>query len=330
MDRRGFLALLSSSAAAVLPLRLLAQQSKKVYRVAFVGPNGPQATMRELSITEGFMEGMRDLGYIEGDNVYYELRSAEGKVAERIGSITEELIAKGVDLIVVLATPLAKEMMHYAPHVPIVMGASIDPVGLGVVSSLARPGGNVTGFSIQVAPEIEAKRLQLLKETAPTTSRVVYFEGKGEWDDNGESLKLAAKALGMTILPIEHSLAGHVEAFQALENEHPDALLIGSWTSLSVKRQAIFDYALQHRTPVIYPWREYVDAGGLMSYGINLRDQYRRAADYVDKILRGANPGELPIQLPTKFELVISLKVARAIGIEIPAPVLAQAAEVIE
>ena len=115
--------------------------------------------MRGLSITQGFMEGMRDLGYIEGDNVYYELRSAEGKVAERVGPITEELIAKGVDLIVVLTTPLAKEMMHYAPHVPIVMGASTDPVGMGVVSSLARPGGNVTGFANQVAPEIEAKRL---------------------------------------------------------------------------------------------------------------------------------------------------------------------------
>jgi putative tryptophan/tyrosine transport system substrate-binding protein len=329
MDRRGFLALLSSS-AAVFPLRVRAQQPKKVYRVAFVGPNGPQATMRELTITQGFLEGMRDLGYIEGENVQYELRSAEGKVAERLRSITEELIAKDVDLIVVLATPLAKEMMHYAPHVPIVMGASTDPVGMGVVSSLARPGGNVTGFSIQVAPEIEAKRLQLLKETAPTTSRVAYFAGKGEWDDNGEALKLAAKALGTIIVPVEHSLTGHAEAFQALENEHPDALIVGSFTSISVKKQAVFEFANQWRLPIIYPWREYIDAGGLMSYGVNLRDQYRRAADYVDKILKGANPGELPIQLPTNFELVINVKTAKAIGLQIPAQILAQAVEVIE
>jgi ABC-type uncharacterized transport system substrate-binding protein len=329
MDRRYFLAMLSST-AAVLPLRVCAQQTKKVYRVAFVGPNGPQATMRELTITQGFMEGMRDLGYVEGDNVHYELRSAEGKVAERVGPITEELIANGVDLIVVLAAQLAKEMMHYAPHIPIVMGASIDPVGMGVVSSLARPGGNVTGFSNQVAPEIESKRLQLLKETAPTTSRVAYLAGKGDWDDNGEALKFAAKALGTTVFLVEHSLTGHAEAFLALENERPDALVVGSFTSLSVRRQAIYDFALQRRAPVIYPWREYVNTGGLMSYGVNLPDQYRRAAVYVDKILKGANPGELPIQLPTKFELVINLKAAKAIGLDIPAPVLAQAAEVIE
>jgi putative ABC transport system substrate-binding protein len=137
MDRRRFIAVLSS-AGVVFPLRPRAQQAKKVYRVAFVGPNGPQATMRELTITQGFLEGIRDLGYIEGENVRYDLRSAEGKVAERVGPITEELIAKGVDLIVVLATPLAKEMMHYAPHTPIVMGASIDPVRLGVVSCAQR------------------------------------------------------------------------------------------------------------------------------------------------------------------------------------------------
>jgi putative ABC transport system substrate-binding protein len=145
MDRRGFIALLSS-VGAVFPLRSRAQQAKKVYRVAFVGPNGPQATMRELTITQGFLEGMRDLGYLEGENIHYELRSAEGKVAERVGPITEELIAKGVDLIVVLASPLTKEMMHYAPHVPFVMAASTDPVGTGVVSSLARPGGTLRGF----------------------------------------------------------------------------------------------------------------------------------------------------------------------------------------
>jgi putative tryptophan/tyrosine transport system substrate-binding protein len=329
MDRRGFLAFLSST-AIVFPLRVRAQQSKKVYRVAFVGPNGPQATMRELTITQGFMEGMRDLGYVEGKNIHYELHSAEGKVAERMGPITEELIAKGVDLIVVTASPLAKEMMHYAPHTPIVMGASTDPVRLGVVSSLARPGGNVTGFSNQVAPEIEAKRLHLLKETAPTTTHVAYLAEKFEWDNNGEVLKLAARALGTTVFFVEHSLAGHAEAFQVLENERPDALVVGSWTSLYVRRQAIYDFAFQRRVPVIYPWREYVNAGGLMSYGINLPDQYRRAADYVDKILKGANPGELPIQLPTKFDLVLNLKAAKVIGLEIPPAVLAQAAEVIE
>jgi putative tryptophan/tyrosine transport system substrate-binding protein len=181
-----------------------------------------------------------------------------------------------------------------------------------------------------VAPEIEAKRLHLLKETAPTTTHVAYLAAKFEWDNSGEVLKLAASALGTTMFFVEHSLPGHAEAFHVLENERPDGLVVGSWTFLWVRRQAIYDSAFQRRAPAIYPWREYVNAGGLMSYGINLPDQYRRAADYVDKILKGANPGELPIQLPTKFELVINVKAAEAIGLKITAPVLAQADELIE
>jgi putative ABC transport system substrate-binding protein len=277
------------------------------------------------------MEGMRALGYVEGENIQYELRSTEGKVAERIGPMTAELIANGVDVIVVYADVLAKEMMRHTTKVPIVMAAGGDLIALGVVASLARPGGNVTGFSIYVAPEIDARRLQLMKETAPTTSRAVYLGTKSEWDSgNGKALQLAAEGLGINIILVEHSLAGHAEAFHIMENEHPDALIVGNWTSLWVRRQAIYDFAVQHRMPVIYPWREYVDRGGLMSYGVNLDDQYRRTADYVDKIIKGASPAELPIQLPTKFELVINLKTAKAIGLEIPAPVLAQAAEVID
>jgi putative ABC transport system substrate-binding protein len=330
MDRRCFIALLSG-AAAVLPARGYAQPAKKVYRVAIVGANGPPDIKRELSITRAFLEGMRDLGYTEGENIEYELRSAEGKVAERAGPMTEEFIAKGVDVINVNASALAKEFMRHTTKIPIVMSAGGDLVAQGIVASLARPGGNVTGFSNFVGPEIEAKRVQLLKEIAPATRRIAYLGTKQIWDSgNGEALQSAALGLGSTIILVEHSLSAHAEAFQRLESEGPDALMISDWTSLWVKRQAIFDFALQHRTPVFYPWREYVDTGGLMSYGLNLVDQYRRSADYVDKILRGANPGELPIQLPTKFELVISLKIAKKIGLEIPAHILAQAAEVIE
>jgi ABC-type uncharacterized transport system substrate-binding protein len=329
MDRRHFIALLSST-AAVIPLGGYAQPARKVYRVALVGANGPQATMRELGLSQALMGGMRDLGYIEGENIEYEFRSADGKVAERADEITNELIVKSVDVIVVAAAILAKEMMRYTTKIPIVMGAGGDLIAIGVVSSLSRPGGNVTGFSIQVAPEIDSRRLQLLKEIAPTMNTVAYLGSKSEWETNGEALQSAAKSLGMTLSYVEHSLAGHAEAFQALDHERPNAVVVSSFTSLWVKRQAIHDYALQRRTPIIYPFREFVDTGGLISYGVSLTDQWRRTADYVDKILKGANPGELPIQLPTKFELVISLKVARAIGLEIPAPILAQAAEVIE
>jgi putative tryptophan/tyrosine transport system substrate-binding protein len=330
MNRRHFIGLLSST-TAVLASRSYAQLANKVYRVAFVGSNGPQAQIRELSITKALMEGMRDLGYVEGESIEYVLRSAEGKVTERAGPMIAEFNAIGVDVVVAAAAPLAKEFMRHTTKVPIVIAAGGDLVAQGIVANLARPGGNVTGFSNYVSPEIEAKRVQLLKEVAPATRRIAYLGMKQIWDSgNGKALQSAALEVGSIIILVEHSLDGHAEAFQRLENENPDALMMSDWTSHWVKRQAIFDFALQHRTPVIYPWREYVDAGGLMSYGVNLVDQYRRSADYVDKILRGANPGELPIQLPTKFELVISLKTARAIGLEIPAPVLAQAAEVIE
>jgi|SRR6516165_1207598 len=329
MDRRCFIALVGT--AAVLPYGGYAQSAKKLYRVALVGANGPQASMRELSITKAFMEGMRDLGYVEGENIEYVLRSTEGKMVARTPPMMAEFNAMSVDVIVVAAGALAKEMMRHTSTMPIVMAVSPDPVADGIVSSLARPGGNVTGFSLQAAPEIEAKRLQLLKESAPTMVRVGYLATKKEWADiDGTSLQIAAQKLGMTVYLVEHSLTNHTEAFKSLESDPPDALIVSNWTSNWVRRQSIFDFALQRRVPVTYPWREYVEAGGLISYGVNLSDQYRRTADYVDKIIKGANPAELPIQLPTKFELVINLKTAKAIGLQIPAHVLAQADEVIE
>ena len=161
--------------------------------------------------------------------------------------------------------------------------------------------------------------------------RVAYLATKKEWVDvDGKALQIAAQKLGMTTHLVENSLPNSTEAFRSLESEPPHALVVSNWTSNWVTRQSIFDIALRRRIPVVYPWREFVEVGGLMSYGVKLNDQYRRAADYVDKILKGANPGELPIQLPTQFELVINLKAAKAIGLEMPAHILAQAAEVIE
>jgi putative ABC transport system substrate-binding protein len=277
------------------------------------------------------MEGMRDLGYFEGENIQYVLRSTEGKIAERTGPMVAEFIAGGVDVVLVASSVLAKEMVRYTSTMPIVMAVSADPVADGIVSSLARPGGNVTGFSNQAGPELEAKRLQLLMEIAPTMLRVAHLATKKEWDDvQGKALQIAGQKLGITPYLVENSLANSMEAFRSLESEPPDAIVVSNSTSNWVTRQSIFDIALRRRIPVIYPFREFVDVGGLMSYGVNLPDQYRRAADYVDKVLKGANPGELPIQLPTKFELVINLKAAKAIGLEIPSPLLAQAAEVIE
>jgi putative ABC transport system substrate-binding protein len=329
MDRRCFMCLLGSS-ASLLPFRGYAQLSRKIYRVGLVGGNFPQAAMRKLTITQAFVEGMRELGYREGENIEYEARSAEGKIAERAGPIAEELSAKGVDVIVVASGALAKEMMRFT-KVPIVMVVSIDPVGLGVASSFDQPGGNVTGFSNQVGPEADMKRLQFLKEAAPTTSRVAYLAENPEWEgSNGKALRFAAERLGMTIFPVPYSASRHEQALHALEYEQPNGLVISSWTPLWFRRQEIFDLALRHRMPVIYPWREYASTGGFISYGVALLDQWRRSAEYVDKIITNANPGELPIQIFTKFELAINLKAARAIGLEVAASLLAQAAVVIE
>jgi putative ABC transport system substrate-binding protein len=265
MDRRRIIGLLIGT-TAVLPSRSYAQPAKKVYCVAIVGANGPPDIKRELSITRAFLEGMRGLGYIEGENIEYEFRSAEGKVAERAGPMIEEFIAKGVDVINVNASFLAKEFIRHTTKIPIVMSAGGDLVSQGIVASLARPGGNVTGFSNHVGPEIDAKRLQFLKEVAPPTRLVAYLGTKLEWDSGiGQALQSAAQGFGSTIILVEHSLAGHAEAFRVLENERPDALIISQWTSLWVRRQDIIDFGLRRRTPVIYPWGEYVDAGGLMS-----------------------------------------------------------------
>jgi putative ABC transport system substrate-binding protein len=231
MDRRRFICLLSSTTAA-LPSRSYAQPAKKVYRVAIVGANGPPDIKRELSITRAFLEGMRNLGYIEGENIEYEIRSAEGKVAERAGPMTEEFFAKGVDVINVNASLLAKEFMRHSTKIPIVMSAGGDLVSQGIVASLARPGGNVTGFSNDVGPEIVAKRVQFLKEVAPATRRVSYLGTKQEWDSGiGQALQSAAQGFGSTVILVEHSLAGHAEAFRALEDERPDALIFSQWTS---------------------------------------------------------------------------------------------------
>jgi putative ABC transport system substrate-binding protein len=255
-------------------------------------------------------------------------RSAEGALGKG-GEIATALIQDGAEVIVVVTTTLAKEMMTVTTTVPIVMAASVDPVSFGVAETLARPGKNVTGFDIQPGPEFDAKRLQVLKDTVRGLSRVAFLGTKEDWErSSANATRSAAALLGLDMFHAEYTQANSTGAFELIARSRPQAMIVS--TQPASNFSGIIEFALQQKIPAMYPWRQYVEIGGLMSYGTDLLDQYRRAAGYVDRILKGERPADLPIQQPTKFELVINLKTAKAIGLEIPPPVLAQASVVIE
>jgi putative ABC transport system substrate-binding protein len=213
--------------------------------------------------------------------------------------------------------------------VPIVVARSVSPVEAGLVASLARPGGNITGLTTNTGPEIEGKRLELLKDALPKISRVAYLGMKTDWEGPfGESVKAAAKALNVTLLHAEHTPNEYASAFAVIARQRPDALFVTDSPPAYAHRRLIVEFAVKNRLPGMYPWREPVEAGGLMSYGVSVSDLFRRAAGYVDKILKGANPANLPIEQPTKFELVINLKTAKSLGLTISPSVLFRADEV--
>jgi len=269
------------------------------------------------------------MGYVEGRNLLLQRRSAEGRGPERAAEIDRELIREGVDVIVVASTLDAKELMRVTNTIPIVMVASTDPLAMGVVSSLGRPGGNVTGFTMEAAPEIDGKRL--LKEAAPYISRLAFLGLKSDWDHpNGEAIRVAAQSLGMRVELAEHTRTNYADALASIERDRVDALFVAIQPASFAKRQLIINFALQHRLPCTYPWREFVDDGGFMSYGASLMELFRRSAGYTDKILKGTKPDDLPVEQPTKFELVINLKTAMALGLTVPPSLLARADEVIE
>jgi putative ABC transport system substrate-binding protein len=276
------------------------------------------------------VHGLRDLGYVEGQNLVLERRSAEGKF-ERFGEIVAELVGRGTDVIATTGVEMAKEAKRVTTAVPIVMTGSVDPVRAGIVTSLARPGGNVTGLTINTGPEFEPKRIQLLKEVAPEASRVAYLGAADDWDSHeGKALRAAARTMGVTLVHAQHTPVHYADAFTLITRERPHALFVARHPANYANRQLIADFAIEHRMPGMYPWREFVEAGGLMSYGVRVPDLYRRAAGYVDKILKGAKPADLPVEQPTRFELVLNLKTAKALGITIPPTLLARADEVIE
>jgi len=305
-----------------------AQQPKKVPRIGYLATVSLSAISDRI---EAFRQGLRELGYVEGKNIVIEWRYAEGK-ADRLPSLAAELVRLKVDVIVTAGGPATRRAKEATVTIPIVMTNDGDPVGTGFVASLARPGGNITGLST-LAPELSGKQLELLKEIVSKLSRVTVL-GFSTNPTNALSLKeteIAARAFGVQLQYLDVLDPQDIEtAFRAAGKGRADAVLTLNNPVLISQRTQIADLAVKSRLPAMYYRREYVEDGGLMSYGVNLSGLDRRAATYVDKILKGSKPADLPVEQPTKFEFIINLKAAKQIGLTIPPNVLARADKVIK
>jgi putative ABC transport system substrate-binding protein len=313
------------------PVAAKAQQATKLPRIGYLSAN----SAANPHLREAFRQGLRDLGYVEGRNVVIEYRDAEGK-PERLPALAAELVALKVDVIVTGGgTPTALAAKQAARTLPIVFASAPDPVTDGLVTSVARPGGNVTGSS-NLNPELVGKCLELLKQAVPGASRVAVLWQPGAAGERTEKdmlkgAEVTARALGVRLQFVEtRGPADFDRAFSDMTRARAGALTVLGSAMLFTERRRLVDLAAKNRLPVVYPQREFVDAGGLMSYGPNLADLFRRAATYVDRILKGTKPGDLPVEQPTKFELVINLKTAKALGLTIPPSLLGRADHVVE
>jgi putative ABC transport system substrate-binding protein len=304
-----------------------AQQPKKVPRIGWLtgAPLSANAERREA-----FRQGLRELGYVEGKNIVVEWRAAEGKL-DRLSALAAELVRLKVDVIVTTGPTPTRAAKEATVTIPIVMAQDIDPVGTGFVASLARPGGNITGLAT-LAPEISGKQLELLREILPRLSRVAVLWASSN-PGNAQQLKETERAAGALGVKLQHlDVLGPKDietAFRTASKGRADAVLVLQSGVVIAHRTEIPELAIKSRLPAIYPRSEFVEDGGLMSYGASFTDMDRRAATYVDKILKGAKPADLPVEQPTKFELIINLKAAKQIGLTIPPNVLVRADKVI-
>ena len=327
MDRRAFLA--GSAALLAAPLAAEAQQAGKVVRIGLLSYAASDSA--SAARWKAFRDGLRELGYVEGQNVIFESRWGDGQVG-RLRGLAAELIDAKVDILATATSEAALAAKQATSSIPIVTATGADPVELGLVASLARPGGNVTGV-FSMSNELAGKRLELLKQLIPRVSRVAFLRDS---DNRASALNLreaesAARTLGLTVQGV--GVRGPKEldaAFVAMKRARADAVIVGENTPFFADRRRIADLAVMHRLPTVAQAKEYAEAGGLVSYGPDYPDQFRRAATFVDKILKGAKPGDLPVEQPTKFELVINLKTAKALGLTIPPSLLARADQVIE
>ena len=329
MRRREFIAL-AAGASVTWPLSARAQQpAGRVYRVGYLATGSREQI---LGLTKAFVEGLWSVGYRVGENVVIEYRFADGET-ERVPALAAELVRLGVDVISVGNTANTVAAMKATTTIPIVMANSVDPVGAGLVATLARPGGNVTGFTQDTGDELNGKRLELLKEILPNISRVGIL-----WNPNFEanpnrltSMRKVTQPLGLTLVSAEaRGLDALEQAFATMVAERAQAFVMFADPMLFNYRDQIGVMALRDRLPAISGPREYAEAGLLLTYGANLQDLFRRVAVFIDKIFKGAKPGDLPVEQPTKFELVVNIKTAGALGVDVPPSVLARADEVIE
>jgi len=328
IDRRTFLA----GTGAVLLAAPLAAEAQPAGKPARVGVLALTTLTPIPAAVSYFRAELRELGYVEGQTVFFEYRAAEGKV-ERLPELAQELVATRVDVIYVASAPPALAAKQATNTIPVVFAGIPDPVGAGLVTNLARPGGNVTGVAFEATPEQAAKQLELLKGVAPSVTRVGVFGAPGlqESHQRHQPIVESARAkLGLEVVRAEvRTVADLDRAFDTLARARVDGLWLVAPAAFQGRMQ-IADYALKNRLPAVAPYREFADAGGLVSFGANFAATHRRAAAYVDKILKGTKAGDLPVEQPTKFELVINLKTARALGLMIPPSLLARADEVIQ
>jgi putative tryptophan/tyrosine transport system substrate-binding protein len=306
----------------------MAQPAKKVFRIGLLSGNRPSPMPSNI---EALRQGLRELGYVEGQNISVEYRFAEGK-EERYAILAAELVNLGVDVIVTFGTQATVAAKQATSTIPILVGNAGDLVGEGLVASLARPGGNITGFT-GVDPDLSAKRLQLLREILPKVSRVavLYHGGPGGDQEELRETQTAAKTLGVQIQPLQVLEPDQFQrAYTAMTKERAQALIIFVGSFIAFHRKEILELAAKIRIPTMCGNPEWSEAGGLISYGNDRRDQFRRVATYVDKILKGTKPADLPVQQPMKYELVINVKTAKEIGVTIPPNVLVRADRVVK
>src|SRR6476661_7185373 len=333
MKRRAFIAFMAGAVAA-RPLAGRAQQPAG-HRIAIFHPAIPASLITETgggSAWRAFFVELRRLGYVEGDNLIIERYSAEGH-HERYADLAQEIVSRSPDLIVTGTNPVVTIFATATSTIPIV-AFMLDPLKAGLVTSLSRPGGNLTGITLDPGIELWGKRLEMLKEAIPSTAKAVVLGMREGWEgSSGQALRDAGGRLGISLaltLPQEGTPSELERVFAAIEQQHPDAVLVSGEGDLSAHRQLIAELAGKHRLPAMYPYRDYVEAGGLMAYAVDLAELLRRMADDVHQILKGAKPGDIPIYQPTKFELLINLKTAKKLGLTLPREVLTRADELIE
>jgi putative ABC transport system substrate-binding protein len=333
MRRRDFVTLLGGAVA--WPLAARAQQPTMQHRIAIFHPAIPTTRLTETgggTAWPAFFAELRRLGYIEGENLIVERYSAEGH-HERYADLAQEIVSRNPDVIVTGTNPVVTTFTAATNTIPIV-AFMLDPLKAGLVTSLASPGGNLTGITLDAGIEVWGKRLEILKEAIPSITRAAFLGMRGGWEgSSGQVLQDAGRQLGISLvflLPQQGTPSEIERVFAAMEQQRPDAVLVSGEGDLYAHRQLIVELAKKHHLPTMCPYRDHVEAGGLMAYAVDLPELLRRMADNVHQILKGAKPGDIPIYQSTKFELLINLRTAKALGLSLPPALLARAAEVIE